>query len=79
MRLSIGIFAARPSCDYIREALQEQPNFPHQFTFYPYASLRELLDLYQAHAGEFQGIVFSGYYPYQYICARCGIPQTPST
>lgn len=79
MTFSIGIFAAELSIDHIRQSLAQRSNDRCSFTFFAYISMPHLLTLYKEHASVFDGIIFSGPFPYRYILSHCGVQQVPCT
>ena len=77
--LSIGVYTSRLSEIFIKQALEYMECADCQFTYFPYNSQLELETCYQKEKNHFDGFVFSGVYPYDYICNHFGKPSIPCT
>lgn len=71
MPISIGIFTARHSLDNIRSVESEMRKYC-KITYFPYDTLTELAHLYEKHSFRFDGILFSGPVPRDYITENIG-------
>lgn len=76
MKVSIAVFTAEPSMPNIQKAIS-QITSDCSFTFFPYYSLKNLGTLYSENAHMYDGILFSGMYPYQFILSSFGAPKMP--
>ncbi|MDR0615917.1 MAG: hypothetical protein LBG29_03825 [Synergistaceae bacterium] len=76
MRLSIGIIAAEQSVELIRKAHEEMSRMC-ELTYLPYDSMRNLAGIYKRKAHLFDGLIFSGRFPYSYIVSRVGAILKP--
>lgn len=66
VRANIGIIAARGSLDNLR-TVDEQLRQRCNITYLPYSTTMELTNLYLEHASRFDGFLFSGEYPRNYL------------
>lgn len=66
MRANIGIIAARGSLENLR-IVDEQLRQRCDITYLPYSTTMELTNLYLEHASRFDGFLFSGEYPRNYL------------
>jgi predicted transcriptional regulator len=71
LRISIGIIAAERSVELIRKAHGEMSRMCG-ITYLPYSSMRNLADIYERSAHLFDGVIFSGRFPYSYIVNHVG-------
>ncbi|MDR1874627.1 MAG: hypothetical protein LBQ90_06405 [Synergistaceae bacterium] len=76
MKLSIGIITAEKSVELIREA-HGSMSAMCDVTYLSYSSMRQLSDVYEQNAHRFEGLIFSGKFPYSYIVSRVGIVLKP--
>ena len=77
MPISIGIFTARQSLENIRTVDQEMRR-RCTVTYFPYESMAELGKLYEKNSRKFDGILFSGPIPREYVHVNIGPTPTPS-
>lgn len=77
MRTHIGIFTANESLKNIL-SVEEQMREQCDITYLPYSSTNELINLYLEHAGEFDGLLFSGAFPHDYISKNIGVIEKPT-
>lgn len=66
MKKRVGIFTASESLKNLL-LVQEQMNRYCEISYYPYSSMTELTELYLEHAKKFDGVLFSGRLPYDYV------------
>ncbi|MDR1917157.1 MAG: hypothetical protein LBQ58_11350 [Synergistaceae bacterium] len=71
MRLSIGIISAERSVELIRRAHDALSDIC-DVTYLPYTSMRHLSHIYEQNARLFDGLIFSGRFPYSYIVSNVG-------
>lgn len=71
MRIHIGIITARVSLKNIR-AVDEQMRQKCDITYLPYSNTMELTNLYLENVNRFDGLLFSGSYPYDYLEENVG-------
>lgn len=78
MKIHIGIITARVS---LRNLLQVDAEMRAlcDITYLPYSDTVELINVYLEHASEFDGFLFSGKYPYDYITKNIGEIIKPAT
>lgn len=76
MDISIGVFTAEPSMNNIKQATGRMEG-GCTFTFLPYTSMHHLAALYKEQAHQFDGLLFSGLFPYQFILSHLGAPLKP--
>ena len=76
MEFSIGIVTAEQSQSLIR---QVEPFMTGDFslTYLPYATMRQLGELYARNNHRFDGLIFSGRFPYEYIVNHVGAVMKP--
>ena len=71
MKTHIGIFTANESMKNIL-SVEAQMRELCDITYLPYSSTVELINLYLEHAGKFDGLLFSGAFPHDYISKNIG-------
>lgn len=76
MEFSIGIISAEQSLSRIREA-EPFMRGGSAVTYLPYATMRQLGEVYTANAHRFDGLLFSGRFPYEYIVSHHGPVMKP--
>lgn len=75
MRPSIGIIAARRSLANL-QTVDEQMRRQCDITYLPYSTTMELTNLYLEHASRFDGFLFSGVFPRDYLIENvCSISK----
>lgn len=76
MSVSLGIITAEKSMEKIK-AIEPAIQTVCSVSYFPYTSLQHLTKLYLENAYKFDGLVFSGCFPYDYIVNNVGIIQKP--
>ena len=71
MRVHIGIITARGSLQNIQQ-IDAEMREKCDITYLPYSTSLELVNLYLENIHQFDGILFSGEYPYNYIVENVG-------
>jgi hypothetical protein len=71
VRFSIGIITAERSVDLIKKAHAAMSE-TCDIVYLPYGSMRHLSDAYERNAHRFDGLIFSGRFPYSYIVSHVG-------
>lgn len=66
---SIGVFTTEQSLRYIMRIDKEMRTYSN-ITYLPYSSLEHLEFLYEKNANQFDGLLFSGSYPYEIIVKK---------
>ncbi|MDL2272053.1 hypothetical protein LJC23_03365 [Desulfovibrio sp. OttesenSCG-928-I05] len=76
MKFSIGIITAEQSLAMIR-GVHDAMSALCDVTYLPYATMSQLTDIYTEHAHRFDGLVFSGLLPYEYVVSHVGAVLKP--
>ena len=66
MKKRVGIFTASESLKNLL-LVQEEMSGRCEVSYHPYSSMAELTELYSEHAKKYDGILFSGRLPYDYV------------
>ena len=77
MKPHIGIFTASESLRHLL-AVESQMREHCEITYLPYSSTMELTNLYLEYAGKYDGLLFSGAYPHDYITKNIGEIKKPA-
>ncbi|MEA4941014.1 MAG: hypothetical protein VB094_00560 [Oscillibacter sp.] len=75
--LTIGVFTSQMSETVIKQALESMECTDYQLVYRAYDSQPQLGAFYQKEKARFDGLIFSGLHPYNYICNRFGKPRVP--
>ena len=78
MKIRIGIITARLSLQNLLQVDAEMRELC-DITYLPYSDTVELINVYLEHACEFDGFLFSGKYPYDYIIENVGKITKPAS
>lgn len=76
LKISVGIITAERSVELIMKAHDGMSRMC-AVKYLPYSSMRELADVYEKNERLFDGLIFSGRFPYYYITSRVGATQCP--
>jgi hypothetical protein len=76
LRISIGVITAERSAELIMKA-HEGMSRMCAVKYLPYSSMRSLADVYEESAHSFDGLIFSGPFPYFYITSHVGAVPRP--
>ncbi|MDR3332009.1 MAG: hypothetical protein LBT08_05215 [Synergistaceae bacterium] len=76
VRFSIGIITAERSMEMIR-SIHDEISMSCDVTYLPYVTMRSLSSVYEQNIHRFDGVIFSGAFPYSYIVNHIGAVFKP--
>jgi hypothetical protein len=76
LKIAIGIITAERSIEMIMKAHKAMSGIC-DVDYLTYSSMRNLTDIYERNAHCFDGLIFSGRFPYSYIISRVGSVRKP--